>query len=126
VGRRHRLWDADPVGNVSAQPKLVLDLAGEHSGSRGRLVDKVATAFTSSQTEHGGQESTTLALNNTLCHRGGDHRSTRVHRPRGLQRWREPLRRVLHRVIHADQRGRGIFRKKAEARAEALELLRAA
>ena len=26
-------------------------------------------------------------------------------RPRGLQRWREPLRRVLHRVIHPDQRG---------------------
>jgi NAD(P)H dehydrogenase (quinone) len=33
-------------------------------------VDKVATSFTSSQTEHGGQESTILALNNTLYHWG--------------------------------------------------------
>ena len=33
-------------------------------------MDKVATAFTSSQTEHGGQESTILALNNTLYHWG--------------------------------------------------------
>lgn len=30
----------------------------------------VGTAFTSSQTEHGGQESTILALNNTLYHWG--------------------------------------------------------
>src|SRR5262249_47202756 len=33
-------------------------------------VDKVATAFTSAQTEHGGHESTILALNNTLYHWG--------------------------------------------------------
>jgi NAD(P)H dehydrogenase (quinone) len=56
-------------GNVSAQLKLFLDLAGE-LWQQGRLVDKVATAFTSSQTEHGGQESTILALNNTLYHWG--------------------------------------------------------
>ena len=36
----------------------------------GKLINKVATAFTSSQTEHGGQESTILALNNTLYHWG--------------------------------------------------------
>ena len=56
-------------GNVSAQLKVFLDLAGE-LWQQGRLVDKVATAFTSSQTEHGGQESTILALNNTLYHWG--------------------------------------------------------
>ena len=46
-----------------------LDLAGE-LWEQGKLVDKVATSFTSSQTEHGGQESTILALNNTLYHWG--------------------------------------------------------
>jgi len=56
-------------GNVSAQLKAFLDLAGE-LWERGALVDKVATSFTSSQTEHGGQESTILALNNTFYHWG--------------------------------------------------------
>lgn len=56
-------------GNVAAQLKFFLDLAGE-LWERGALVDKVATAFTSSMTEHGGQESTILALNNTLYHWG--------------------------------------------------------
>jgi NAD(P)H dehydrogenase (quinone) len=56
-------------GNVSAQLKVFLDLAGE-LWERGALVDKVGTSFTSSQTEHGGQESTILALNNTLYHWG--------------------------------------------------------
>jgi NAD(P)H dehydrogenase (quinone) len=56
-------------GNVAAQLKVFLDLAGE-LWVRGALVDKVATSFTSSQTEHGGQESTILALNNTLYHWG--------------------------------------------------------
>jgi NAD(P)H dehydrogenase (quinone) len=56
-------------GNVAAQLKVFLDLAGE-LWARGALVDKVATSFTSSQTEHGGQESTILALNNTLYHWG--------------------------------------------------------
>lgn len=56
-------------GNVSAQLKVFLDLAGE-MWQQGKLVDTVGTAFTSSQTEHGGQESTILALNNTLYHWG--------------------------------------------------------
>lgn len=56
-------------GNVAAQLKVFLDLAGE-LWERGALVDKVATSFTSSQTEHGGQESTILALNNTFYHWG--------------------------------------------------------
>jgi NAD(P)H dehydrogenase (quinone) len=56
-------------GNVAAQLKMFLDQAGE-LWQQGKLIDKVATAFTSSQTVHGGQESTILALNNTLYHWG--------------------------------------------------------
>jgi len=56
-------------GNVAAQLKVFLDLAGE-LWQDGKLSDKVATSFTSSQTTHGGQESTLLALNNTLYHWG--------------------------------------------------------
>jgi NAD(P)H dehydrogenase (quinone) len=56
-------------GNVAAQLKVFLDLAGE-LWQQGKLTDKVATSFTSSQTPHGGQESTLLALNNTLYHWG--------------------------------------------------------
>src|SRR5919197_636505 len=58
-----------PAPSQTAQLKLFLDLAGE-LWERGALVDKVATSFTASQTEHGGQESTILALNNTLYHLG--------------------------------------------------------
>jgi NAD(P)H dehydrogenase (quinone) len=56
-------------GNVAAQLKVFLDLAGE-LWQQGKLADKVATSFTSSQTDHGGQESAILALNNTLYHWG--------------------------------------------------------
>jgi NAD(P)H dehydrogenase (quinone) len=56
-------------GNVAAQLKQFIDQAGE-LWEQGKLADKVATAFTSSQTLHGGQESTILALNNTLYHFG--------------------------------------------------------
>jgi NAD(P)H:quinone oxidoreductase type IV len=54
-------------GNVAAQLKMFLDEAGE-LWQRGELINKVVTAFTSSQTPHGGQESTILALNNTFYH----------------------------------------------------------
>jgi NAD(P)H dehydrogenase (quinone) len=56
-------------GNVAAQLKQFLDQAGR-LWQAGKLADKVATTFTSSQTPHGGQESTILALNNTLYHWG--------------------------------------------------------
>jgi NAD(P)H dehydrogenase (quinone) len=56
-------------GNVAAQLKQFIDHAGE-LWQQGKLADKVGTAFTSSQTTHGGQESTILALNNTLYHWG--------------------------------------------------------
>ena len=56
-------------GNVAAQLKMFLDQAGE-LWAQGKLINKVATSFTSSQTDHGGQESTILALNNTFYHWG--------------------------------------------------------
>src|SRR6266540_772365 len=56
-------------GNVAAQLKQFIDQAGR-LWQQGKLADKVATSFTSSQTPHGGQESTILALNNTLYHWG--------------------------------------------------------
>src|SRR5918994_1684631 len=56
-------------GNVAAQLKQFIDQAGR-LWQEGKLADKVATSFTSSQTAHGGQESTILALNNTLYHWG--------------------------------------------------------
>jgi NAD(P)H dehydrogenase (quinone) len=56
-------------GNVAAQLKMFLDQAGE-LWQEGKLINKVTTAFTSSQTLHGGQESTILALNNTFYHWG--------------------------------------------------------
>src|SRR6516165_4123975 len=56
-------------GNVAAQLKMFLDQAGQ-LWQQGKLINKVVTAFTSSQTAHGGQESTILALNNTFYHWG--------------------------------------------------------
>src|SRR6188508_1070680 len=56
-------------GNVAAQLKQFIDQAG-NLWQEGKLADKVGTAFTASMTAHGGQESTILALNNTLYHWG--------------------------------------------------------
>jgi NAD(P)H dehydrogenase (quinone) len=56
-------------GNVAAQLKMFMDQAGA-LWEQGRLVNKVGTSFTASQTAHGGQESTILALNTTLYHWG--------------------------------------------------------
>jgi NAD(P)H dehydrogenase (quinone) len=56
-------------GNVAAQLKQFIDQAGR-LWQEGKLANKVATSFTSSYTPHGGQESTILALNNTLYHWG--------------------------------------------------------
>src|SRR5262245_44070672 len=56
-------------GNVAAQLKQFMDQAGR-LWQENKLADKVGTAFTSSMTTHGGQESTILALNNTLYHWG--------------------------------------------------------
>jgi NAD(P)H dehydrogenase (quinone) len=57
-------------GNVASQLKNFLDSLGPQ-WSKGQLADKVYAGFTATQTEHGGQESTLLALYNTMYHFGG-------------------------------------------------------
>jgi NAD(P)H dehydrogenase (quinone) len=57
-------------GNVASQLKQFLDTLGPQWGE-GLLADKVYAGFTSSKTTHGGQESTLLALYNTIHHFGG-------------------------------------------------------
>jgi len=57
-------------GNVASQLKQFIDTLGPQWG-QGLLADKVYAGFTSSQTAHGGQESTLLALYNTIHHFGG-------------------------------------------------------
>jgi NAD(P)H dehydrogenase (quinone) len=57
-------------GNVASQLKQYIDTLGPQWG-QGLLANKVYAGFTSSQTTHGGQESTLLALYNTIHHFGG-------------------------------------------------------
>ena len=57
-------------GNVASQLKQFIDSLGPQWGE-GLLANKVYAGFTSSQTTHGGQESTLLALYNTIHHFGG-------------------------------------------------------
>jgi NAD(P)H dehydrogenase (quinone) len=57
-------------GNVSAQIKQFIDTLGG-LWQQGLLQDKVYSGFMSSGTVHGGQESTLLALYNTIHHIGG-------------------------------------------------------
>ncbi|MGH3361445.1 MAG: NAD(P)H:quinone oxidoreductase [Nocardioides sp.] len=57
-------------GNVASQLKQYLDSLGPQ-WAEGALADKVYAGFTASQTDHGGQESTLLALYNTVHHFGG-------------------------------------------------------
>jgi NAD(P)H dehydrogenase (quinone) len=57
-------------GNVASQLKHFLDSLGG-LWFEGQLADKVYSGFTASSTKHGGQESTLLALYNTVHHFGG-------------------------------------------------------
>ena len=56
-------------GNMSAQMKNFLDQTGQ-LWMRGALTGKVASVFTSTATQHGGQESTILSFHNVLYHLG--------------------------------------------------------
>lgn len=56
--------------SVTHQFQAFIDTLGPLWG-QGKLADKVYTAFTSSQTAHGGQESTLLHLNTMVAHFGG-------------------------------------------------------
>ncbi|MFR9774775.1 NAD(P)H:quinone oxidoreductase [Micromonospora sp. MS34] len=57
-------------GNPSSQLRSFIDTTGA-LWFQGKLADKVYSAFTASNTAHGGQESTILALGNTFYHWGG-------------------------------------------------------
>src|SRR3954453_9314294 len=57
-------------GNVAAQLKQFLDTLGPQ-WAQGLLANKVYSGFVSTATAHGGQESTLLALYNTVHHFGG-------------------------------------------------------
>ena len=57
-------------GNIAAQLKQFIDTLGPQ-WQQGLLADKVYSGFVSSATKHGGQESTLLALYNTIHHFGG-------------------------------------------------------
>jgi NAD(P)H dehydrogenase (quinone) len=57
-------------GNIASQLKQFIDTLGGQ-WIQGLLADKVYSGFTASSTAHGGQESTLLALYNTVHHFGG-------------------------------------------------------
>jgi NAD(P)H dehydrogenase (quinone) len=57
-------------GNIASQLKQFLDTLGS-AWAQGLLADKVYSGFTATSTAHGGQESTLLALYNTIHHFGG-------------------------------------------------------
>lgn len=56
-------------GNMCGQMKQFLDSTGQ-LWMKGALVGKVGSVFTSSATQHGGQESTILNFHTTLLHHG--------------------------------------------------------
>jgi len=57
-------------GNVASQLKAFIDATGP-LWMQGGLAGKVYSAFTASNTAHGGQEATLLALGNVFYHWGG-------------------------------------------------------
>jgi NAD(P)H dehydrogenase (quinone) len=56
-------------GNMCGQMRQFLDATGQLWAQK-RLVGKVGSVFTSSATQHGGQESTILSFHTTLLHHG--------------------------------------------------------
>jgi NAD(P)H dehydrogenase (quinone) len=56
-------------GNMAAQMKNLLDQTGA-LWLQGKLIGKVGSVFTSTATQHGGQESTILSTHTVLLHQG--------------------------------------------------------
>lgn len=77
IAKVEDLVDADAIifgtptrfGNMCGQMRQFLDATGG-LWAKGALVGKVASVFTSSATQHGGQESTILSFIPTLLHHG--------------------------------------------------------
>ena len=77
IAQTERLAEADAIifgtptrfGNMCAQMRSFLD----HTGglwAKGALIGKVGSVFTSSATQHGGQETTITSFHTTLLHHG--------------------------------------------------------
>lgn len=56
-------------GNMAAQMKNFIDMTGS-LWARGALVGKVGSAFTSTASQHGGQETTLTSVHTVLLHHG--------------------------------------------------------
>jgi NAD(P)H dehydrogenase (quinone) len=56
-------------GNMCSQMRNFLDQTGKHWMS-GTLIGKVGSVFTSTATQHGGQETTIISCHTTLLHQG--------------------------------------------------------
>nr|BFF24051.1 hypothetical protein GCM10025732_20160 [Glycomyces mayteni] len=85
------LWGTPTrYGLPTAQIKQFIDTTGP-LWQQGKLADKVMSTFTSTQTSHGGQESTILALNNTFYHWGRSS-SRPATRTRSSSTWRSGTR----------------------------------
>ena len=77
VARPDELADYDAIlfgtptrfGNMTGQMRTFLDQTGG-LWMKGALIGKVGSVFTSSATQHGGQESTLLTFHPTLLHHG--------------------------------------------------------
>jgi len=71
LGEAHAVIFGTPTrfGNMTAQMRTFLDQTGQ-LWAKNALVGKVGSVFTSSNTQHGGQESTILSFHNTLLHHG--------------------------------------------------------
>ena len=77
VGKPDQLADADAIifgtptrfGNMCAQMRNFLDQTGG-LWMKGSLIGKVGSVFTSTGTQHGGQETTITSFHTTLLHHG--------------------------------------------------------
>lgn len=77
IARPEQLADADAIifgtptrfGNMCAQMRNFLDQTGG-LWMKGSLVGKVGSVFTSTATQHGGQETTITSFHTTLLHQG--------------------------------------------------------
>lgn len=77
VARPEQLADADAIifgtptrfGNMCAQMRNFLDQTGG-LWAKGSLIGKVGSVFTSTATQHGGQETTITSFHSTLLHQG--------------------------------------------------------
>jgi NAD(P)H dehydrogenase (quinone) len=77
IARPERLAEADAIifgtptrfGNMAAQMRNFLDQTGG-LWATGALVGKVGSAFTSTASQHGGQETTLVSFHATLLHHG--------------------------------------------------------